>query len=509
MSSEETLSIGDSEEVRALEYGDVGMTSESSDLERTKEGVGGSEIVGVEGEGIPITILEVRGRNEGCYDYKADIVSEVRQYESKFRTRDSLGYLVKSYEISSRVLIRPTEVEERACSAPQDNWMPMYAHYLAMGLSLNEDEEEEVGKLVREEGDLVNIMYLNSANYIEAAKLYGLSALSEAEMDKFLSAVGGVAIPKKPRKKLETSTKQASEKGVGRELVPGTSTGVEEVLEFVPRPPPIKLNLELREFEVARAEVRAPGEAKGLVAPLSFRSSFIDAKNTTGAKRFINATFPEVDKRQAKEEVLWYAGATVVKPTLEVNALAQEFVESVKERTLLRRLCEQLGELEKQNESLDKVVPTVKQLEEEKDSLSTKLVFEERKRKSSETSNFVNSNSFDNIVNLYQLPTIILAFTNCKKKVKAKYPEVDVTKITFGEQEEGVEENGERMSADFRPQIKLRSDHDEEERAVFPLNFDYEFVSVEEEEADVEGAEVEESQPPFPMEVYPVSSRKE
>ncbi|GKV34078.1 hypothetical protein SLEP1_g42499 [Rubroshorea leprosula] len=76
MSSEETLSIGDSEEVRALEYGDVGMTSESSDLERTKEGVGGSEIVGVEGEGIPITILEVRGRNEGCYDYKADIVSE-------------------------------------------------------------------------------------------------------------------------------------------------------------------------------------------------------------------------------------------------------------------------------------------------------------------------------------------------------------------------------------------------------------------------------------------------
>ncbi|GKV39186.1 hypothetical protein SLEP1_g46994 [Rubroshorea leprosula] len=91
--------------------------------------------------------------------------------------------------------------------------------------------------------------------------------------------------------------------------------------------------------------------------------------------------------------------------------------------------------------------------------------------------NFLNSSSFDNIVNLYRLPIMILAFTDYRKKVKTQYPEVDVIKITFGEQEEVVEENGESMSADFLSQIKLRWDHDEEGRTDFPPNFDFEFVT--------------------------------
>ncbi|GKV11512.1 hypothetical protein SLEP1_g22766 [Rubroshorea leprosula] len=134
MSYEETVSVGGSEEVRALEYGDMGMTSESFDSERTKEGVGRSEVVGVEGDRVPITIVEVEGRRERYYDVDADIVSEVKQYEFELETKASLGYLVESYEISSGVLIRLAGVEERACSAPWDHWMLVYAHYLAAGL---------------------------------------------------------------------------------------------------------------------------------------------------------------------------------------------------------------------------------------------------------------------------------------------------------------------------------------------------------------------------------------
>ncbi|GKV21715.1 hypothetical protein SLEP1_g31669 [Rubroshorea leprosula] len=673
MSSERTGSVVGSE-VMPLDYG--GMDSESSpspsSSEKTVEGVRGdemvevgrNEVVGVEGDNIPITVVEVEGSGERGYDESAEIVEEVKQYRSELRTRDDLCHLVETYEISSRVLVRPAGVEERACSAPRDHWMPVYSHYLIVGLrfplpelliglllnynigltqlvpnamrggsrrdkgwyyftprvakkesrilftagpssikgwkkkfffvddtewgkrdaevralaswkakranqnkfSLNEDEEEEVGKLVRKGGEVLNIIDLTSAACIEAAELYGPSALSEAEMDQFLNTAGGKAIPKKPRMKSRTSTKQVDEGRARKEVVPTASaeTGedvpqlkrkgweerralekkkkvVEEegsgVPEFVPQPPPVELNPELRRLEEG-AEVRAPGKGKGPVTPAVPQSSLFEAKNVMGARWFINSTFPEVDKRNAREEVLRYGGASVVKHVLEsaswVNGLAQEFRESVKERALLQRQRDQLQkekeELEKKNkelqESLNEVVLAMKQLEQERSSLSTKLVFEESKRRISESereaqaqeirlmteafkelkgnmqklvhngmkehiSNFLSSSWFDSIVNLYRLPTAIIAFTDCRKKVKAAYPEVDVTKVTFGEQEEGVEEDGESMSADFRPQIKLRWEDDADDLAVFPSQFDFEFLAVEEEEAEVEENEVE------------------
>ncbi|GKV40348.1 hypothetical protein SLEP1_g48005 [Rubroshorea leprosula] len=294
-------------------------------------------------------------------------------------------------------------------------------------------------------------MYLTSADCIETAELYGPSAFSEAKMDKFLNAVGGVAIPKKLRKKSKTSTKEVNEVEAGKELAPSTSAGVEEVrprlelkrkgneevaalqrkkkvveqevrgsevLQFVPWPPFVELDLELKESEAEGAEVRALVKGKGLIAPLSFKSNMFDAKNATGARRFINATFPEVDKCQARDKAMRYCGATVVKHALEsvswVNGLAQEFMESVKECSLLQR----------------------------------------------------------------------------QKNVKTEYPEVDITKVTFDEQEERVQENSESMSTDFHLQIKLRWDHDAEGRTVLPPNFDFEFVAMEEEKAEVEGAEV-------------------
>ncbi|GKU89489.1 hypothetical protein SLEP1_g3622 [Rubroshorea leprosula] len=597
MSSEETISVVGSE-VMPLEYGSMNLESSPSpsSSEKTVEGV-----VGVGGDSVPIIVVEVKGGRERGYDIDADIVEEVRQYKFELGTRDSLGYLVESYEISSRVLIRPAGVVERACSTPRDHWMPVYAHYLATGLrfpipellvdllldysigltqlvpnammgivgrirgddtewergdteveelsswkakranqnkfSLNEDEEEEVGKLVRKGENLLNIMDLTSVECIEVAELYGPSNLSEVEMDKFLNTAGGVAIPKKPRKKSKTSTKQVDEGGVGKEVVPSTAAGVEE------EEPELQLKRKSREEREALQKKKKVAKAP---------SSLFEAKNMTRARRFINATFPEVDKHHTRDEALRNCGASVVKHVLE------EFMESVKERSLLQRQCDQLQkgkeELEKKNkelqEALNEVVLAVKQLEQERASLSTKLVFEESKRRISESeheaqakeitlmneayvelkknvqllvhngmeehiSNFISSSSFDNIVNLYRLPTAIIAFTDCRKKVKAEYPKVDITKITFGEQEEGVEENGESMSVDFCPQIKLRWEHEADGHTVFPPNFDFEFVAVEEEEvgveedeveAGVERIEVDTNQPAPEVEIHPVPS---
>ncbi|GKV44733.1 hypothetical protein SLEP1_g51892 [Rubroshorea leprosula] len=318
-------------------------------------------------------------------------------------------------------------------------------------------------------------MDLTSAACIEAAELYGPSALSEADMNQFLDTTGGKAIPKKPRKKSRTSTKQVDEGRTGNEVVLTASAGIEEevpalkrkgweerkvvqkkqrvggeeeradeVPMFVPQPPPFELNPELRQLEEGA-----------------------EANNMTGARWFINNTFPEVDQCYAREEALRYGGASVVKHVLEsaswVNGLAQEFRESLKDRTLLQRQRDQLQkekeELEKKNkelqESLDEVVPTVKQLEQERSSLGTKLGFEETKRKISES------------------------------ELEALAQELKLTKEAF---------------------LELKG------------NFDFEFMAVEEEgakveedevEAGVEGAGVDESQPIPEVEIHPVPSDDE
>ncbi|GKV47942.1 hypothetical protein SLEP1_g54793 [Rubroshorea leprosula] len=557
MSSEEIRSVVESE-VMPLDYGS--MDSESSQSpsssEKTMEGVkgdevvevggnevvevGGTEVVGVGGDSIPITVVEVEGRGERDYDVNAEIVEKVKQYRSELKTKDSLGHLVENYEISSRVLVRPAG----GGSMRDKGWYyftPRVANKESRSLftagpsSIKgwkekfffvDDTEWERGMTRRSEeageegGDLLNILDLTSAQCIEAAELYGPSALSEAEMNQFLNTAGGVAIPKKPRKKSKTSTKQVDEGRARKEkkVVEEEERG-NEVPQFVSQPPPVELNPELRRLEEGTEHLPRSGQTP------------------------------------RRDEALRYGGASVVKHVLE------EFMESMKERSLLERQCDQLQkekeELEKKNkelqESLNEVVPTVKQLEQERASLSTKLIFEESKRRISKSereaqaqeiklmkeafmelkenvqtlvhngmkehiSNFISSSSFDNIVNLYRLPTAIIAFTDCRKKVKAEYPEVDITKITFGEQEEGVEEDGESMSANFCPQIKLRWEHDENGRAVFSPQFDFEFVAVEEEgakveedevEAGVEGAEVDESQPVPEVEIHSVPSDNE
>ncbi|GKV44608.1 hypothetical protein SLEP1_g51772 [Rubroshorea leprosula] len=481
---DEAMSVVGSE-VMPLEYG--GMDSETSpsptSSERTVEERGEEVVVGEEEEEIPSNVLESGDGVDGCYDPDLEIVSEAggrgekgwyhfgpRSSSKENKNLFSPGpssikgwkenfFFVDDTEWSRR----DSEVEQlsawKAKKAKQNNY------------KLNEDEAEEVEKLVREDGDVVDILYLTSSQAIEAAELYGPSSLSEAEMEEFTNAAGGLRIPKKPRKKSTTSA--VANRGVPeRERLPSTSA---RAVEVQPRPEPVMGGSE---------------DVSEETAPLQRK------------KRRVAELEGRVD-----ESASW------------TNALAQEYTESVRDRASLQRQCDVLrkekedlqkekGELQKKNQQiqrrLDEVTPTVAELRSDNSILSTKLSLEERKRKICEEKleaqdkyieslkkgamelknnvellvhngmeghigNFLNSSAFEDILKLYRLPTAILAFTDCRKRVKAQYPEVDVTTVTFGEQEEGVEEDGESLCADFRPQITLRWERDAEGRKIEAL----------------------------------------
>ncbi|GKV41988.1 hypothetical protein SLEP1_g49450 [Rubroshorea leprosula] len=87
------------------------------------------------------------------------------------------------------------------------------------------------------------------------------------------------------------------------------------------------------------------------------------------------------------------------------------------------------------------------------------------------------------------------ATENCRKKVKAQHPKLDVTTFTFRDQEGGVAEKGDSKTVDFHPKVKLRWDHDNDGRTIFPPKFDFNFVVVEEEAEVAGGAEVGENKP--------------
>ncbi|GKV01047.1 hypothetical protein SLEP1_g13644 [Rubroshorea leprosula] len=464
MSSEEARSVVGSE-VMPLEYGSMdeesspSPTSSERTVEDRREEVVVEEEEEEEEEEIPSNVLESGGGVDGCYDPDLQMVSEVRGYVSELGSRSSLGGLVGNCNLPHHVLIRPAGVNERACSAPRDHWMPIYLHYLIAGLrfpipellvgllldysigitqltpnairvvigflvycrvrgvgvptmnmfkhffviraggrgekgwyhfgprsssrgnrilfsagpssikgwkekfffvddtewsrrdaeveqlsawkakkakqnnyKLNEDEVEEVEKLVREDGDVVDILYLTSPQAIEAAELYGPSSLSEAEMEEFTNAVGGLRIPKKPRKNISAhavevqprpETTMGGSEEVSEEMAPlqrkkrrvaelGT-----EVVEFVPQPSPPEVTPE--HGERGEVEVRGLDGGRECTPPHVYQKSLFEATNRTGAKHFLNATLPEVDRMRAKDEAVSHAGYTVVRHALELD----------------------------------------------------------------------------------------------------------------------------------------------------------------------------------------------
>ncbi|GKV41203.1 hypothetical protein SLEP1_g48769 [Rubroshorea leprosula] len=85
-----------------MEHDKVGVETKSFRSERTEEGMGKEKMDGE--EGIPFNILEVEGEQSRCYDDTTDIGSEANNGG------------------------------EKVCLAPNDHWMPIYAHYLVAGL---------------------------------------------------------------------------------------------------------------------------------------------------------------------------------------------------------------------------------------------------------------------------------------------------------------------------------------------------------------------------------------
>ncbi|GKU98667.1 hypothetical protein SLEP1_g11640 [Rubroshorea leprosula] len=149
--------------------------------------------------------------------------------------------------------------------------------------------------------------------------------------------------------------------------------------------------------------------------------------------------------------------------------LREEVFETLKERGTLAKENEDLGKkkeetklaieekrkiCEEKIEAQEKEIKKMKEVGAELKKNVDLLVHSSMKDHIVE---FLKSTTFNNIVNLYHLPMAILAFIDYRKKVKAQYPKVDVTG-----------------------------------RIIFPPNFDFEFVAIE-EGAEVGVAEVGEN----------------
>ncbi|GKV19463.1 hypothetical protein SLEP1_g29724 [Rubroshorea leprosula] len=417
--------------------------------------------------------------------------------------------------------------------------------------SLSSGEQEEVERLERRGGDVMDIMHFSSPAMLEAAEIYGPSSMT-GEMNRLMSKRKTVALPEKRLKtpaapsvgeRVLGGTSRSRPEGSARaEVGPSSDQGrkraeeaaaqkrkrVEEVqhpqtdalIEFVPRPPPVQIDPALR-------EVGMVGHGKGKESPIPRqKSSFYESTSKTAAKRFIRSTFPEVDLNRARHEVEEHGGSGVVRHALEtvnlINALAAEYYDCLKERNNLVDKYDELNlqkqsveqnfndltsELEKVREELvsakaaaDAEVEKRRRAEEELAKAQRELA-EVQKRTELEVHNsvekhvseFVNSETFSEIVDLFRMPTLVMAFNDCRKKVKAQNPEVDVTKVTFGPEEAGVEEDGESRTAEFRPDITLSWEREEAGRTVLPPRLEYEFVDVDEETEAPATAEVGEN----------------
>ncbi|GKV53000.1 hypothetical protein SLEP1_g59550, partial [Rubroshorea leprosula] len=398
------------------------------------------------------------------------------------------------------------------------------------GLSLNEysltsGELEDVGELERGGVGLLDIMEYTSQRMLDAAEIYRPSSQLGEEMNKFLDAAGGAGIPKKGRGKRGEARRRVEEVSLPQAELdnlaitqPGHAGGEVTVAEEGP----IVAKRRRLEQQGAVVELEEHGYIRAQM------TSFYDSGMRSTAKRFINTYFPEVDRQRAKDEVAARGSVGVVRQTLEavnlVNALANEHHESLKERNQMRK---ENAELVKKSEAVEAEVAKLKAEMEElrkenatlkKDSENSyqkrkicEAELEKREKEVEEAGKvvaelelkvhnsveehvegFLKSSTFEDIVNLYRLPTAILAFSDCRKKVKLVYPDVDVTKVTFEEQEGEVEENGESCTADFRPEITLKWEKDSRGQTILPPKFSFEFVVVDEgDEGDevTEGAE--------------------
>ncbi|GKV27470.1 hypothetical protein SLEP1_g36643, partial [Rubroshorea leprosula] len=352
--------------------------------------------------------------------------------------------------------------------------------------SLTSGELEDVGELERGGVGLLDVMEYTSQRMLDAAEIYRPSSQLGEEMNKFLDAAGGVGIPKKGRGKRGEARRRLEEVSLPQvemdnvAIAQSGHTGGEVTvaeegpivakrrleqqgavveLEEVPAPATSTLRLE-GTSSASAAEFAATLQEHGYIRAQT--TSFYDSGMRSTAKRFINTYFPEVDRQRAKDEVAARGSVGVVRQTLEavnlVNALANEHHESLKERNQMRKenaelvkkseaaeievekLKAEMEELRKENATLKKDSENSYQkrkiceaeLEkrekevEEAEKVVAELGLKVHNSVEEHVEGFLKSSTFEDIVNLYRLPTAILAFSDCRKKVKLAYPDVDV-----------------------------------------------------------------------------------
>ncbi|GKV11442.1 hypothetical protein SLEP1_g22703 [Rubroshorea leprosula] len=230
-------------------------------------------------------------------------------------------------------------------------------------------------------------------------------------MNKFLDAAPGVRIPKKKSKVAKVIAEVGRRDG--RSFTHSTDT-----LALVISQP--------RSVEAKSTKV-PPSGGKGYIHAST--ASYYEPGMRSMAKRFINTYFLDMNCQWAKDEV---ENAKLVQKKEEVKLekakLLSELNKLREENAILkrdsgysfqkRRICK--DELKKKENELDEVR-----------KVAIKLELQVHNSAEVHITKFWKSSTFDNIINLYQLPTVIVTFSDCRKKVKLQYPEVDVTKVTF------------------------------------------------------------------------------
>ncbi|GKV01944.1 hypothetical protein SLEP1_g14450 [Rubroshorea leprosula] len=310
---------------------------------------------------------------------------------------------------------------------------------------LGEVETDEVERLDKVGRELVDIMYLTSPNVVESSGIYERSSLKE--MNRLRA--GGKVI-RLPEKRSMASAPSALEE---------------------------RIDPSLREVKVVTHR-----KGKSSIPFPRQTSSFLES-DRIAAKRFINSHFPKVDLQRAKDEMTLNGGAGVVRHALEVRF---EFFDCLLERVTLAGKNEELSQQKEGTEkSFDELILELEKVKEKLATSKKAVKLEEKKKKRCEEALTKRESELAEVVDLCRLPTLVMAFIDCRKKVKAQNPKVDVTNITFSPEEARVEKNKGSKTAKFHLEIKLKWERDDVGKTIFPPILDYEFVTIDEEEVEV------------------------
>ncbi|GKU87455.1 hypothetical protein SLEP1_g1851 [Rubroshorea leprosula] len=486
MSSEETLSVGGGEEVRSFSWSSSSSFSGKSGGMTSISGANG----GQEDSIVPTTILEVGGSRARCYDEREKVVGEVRGYNSCWRSRGELGHLVENYNIPPHVLVRPVGSEERACSALKDHWMLLYVHYLAVGLQFPIPEllvallkeyglgltqlvpngVQLVGGSGKEKGWFYFIPQVvggRSRNLFTAGpfsikgwkeKFFFVNdaewGRGDGEVEELNRWKGKRRNPNQYRlREVEKDKVEMLERG-GGELTNIMYLTSPEVVESSGIYGRSSLSRGMNHLRDGGKAVQLPEKRSNASA-----SGAQEERVRGGTSRPHLGGGPRVEvgpssepRKGSTEEV-----TARKRPRVEVVAPGRDEVASNGGSGVVRQALE-YEELSRQKEEAEKNFGDLtSKLEKVREELATSkraAELEEQTRKN-------------------------------RKKVKSQNPEVDMTNITFGLEEAGVEENGDSKTAEFRLEVKLTWERDEAGKTILPPTLDFELVAINEDEAEV------------------------